>query len=58
VSRNIKVSAEVKREPDVRLYVLALVDLARQLQREESADGSADRLASAGRDDEVGEAAE
>ncbi len=34
-SRKIKIKAIRRNEPDVRLYVLALIDLARQLQAEE-----------------------
>jgi hypothetical protein len=35
--RNIKVKAVWRKEPDIRLYVLALIELARQLQEEERA---------------------
>jgi hypothetical protein len=35
MSRRIRVRAVRKEEPDIRLYVLALLALARQLQEEE-----------------------
>ena len=49
MARRIKVSGIARQEPDVRLYVLALIELARQLQAEEAAagerrDGSPDLL--------------
>jgi hypothetical protein len=37
MAKRIKVKGILKPEPDMRLYVLALVDLARQLQAEEAA---------------------
>jgi hypothetical protein len=37
MGRHIKVRAIRKEEPDIRLYVLALIALARQLQEEERA---------------------
>ena len=39
MARRIKVSGIARKEPDVRLYVLALIELARQLQAEEAAAG-------------------
>ena len=33
--RKIKIKAVRRKEPDVRLYVLTLIELARQLQAEE-----------------------
>lgn len=39
MSRNIKIIAIAKEQPVVRLYVLALVALVRQLQEEELASG-------------------
>jgi hypothetical protein len=35
MARRIKVRGVPKQEPDVRLYALALIELARQLQEEE-----------------------
>ncbi len=35
--RRIKIEAIRRKEPDVRLYVLALIELARQLQAEDEA---------------------
>jgi hypothetical protein len=35
MAKRIKVHAVARKEPDVRLYVLALIELARQLQAEE-----------------------
>jgi hypothetical protein len=35
MGRQIRVRAVQKEEPDIRLYVLALIALARQLQEEE-----------------------
>jgi hypothetical protein len=57
VSRNIRVSAAVEREPDVRLFLQVLLALARQLQREASADGTWDRQAQPGGDVECRETA-
>jgi hypothetical protein len=37
MARRIRVRGILRAEPDVRLYVLALMDLARQLQAEEEA---------------------
>lgn len=37
MAKRIKVHAVARKEPDVRLYVLALIELARQLQAEEQA---------------------
>ena len=41
MARRIKVRGVPKQEPDVRLYALALIELARQLQEEEEATGAA-----------------
>jgi hypothetical protein len=38
MARRIKVKGIPRPEPDVRLYVLALIELARQLEAEEAAD--------------------
>ena len=38
MSRPIRLTAVPNREPDIRLYVLALIALARQLQVEEAAE--------------------
>jgi hypothetical protein len=38
MSRRIRVRGVPRGEPDVRLYVLALIELARQLQEEEKAE--------------------
>jgi hypothetical protein len=35
MNRQIRIQATVRREPDIRLYVQALIALARQLQEEE-----------------------
>jgi hypothetical protein len=35
MGRQIRIKATVRREPDIRLYVLALIALARQLQEQE-----------------------
>jgi hypothetical protein len=35
MGRQIRIKATARREPDIRLYVLALIALARQLQEEE-----------------------
>ena len=35
MGRHIRIKATMRREPDIRLYVLALIALARQLQEEE-----------------------
>lgn len=35
--RNIRITAVRNADPDIRLYVLALIALARQLQEEETA---------------------
>ncbi len=35
MGRQIRIKATMRREPDIRLYVLALIALARQLQEEE-----------------------
>ncbi len=37
MARRIRVTGIPKPEPDVRLYVLALIELARQLEAEEAA---------------------
>jgi hypothetical protein len=37
MARRIRVRGVPRPEPDVRLYVLALIELARQLQEEEEA---------------------
>jgi hypothetical protein len=39
VARHIRVRGVLRPEPDVRLYVLALIELARQIQAEEEATG-------------------
>jgi hypothetical protein len=39
MARHIRVRGVLRPEPDVRLYVLALIELARQLQAEEEAAG-------------------
>ena len=44
MSRNIKIIAIANEQPDVRLYVLALIGMARQLQEEELAGGEPDGL--------------
>ncbi|MFL6139626.1 MAG: hypothetical protein ACJ74O_17755 [Frankiaceae bacterium] len=44
--RHIRVTAEPKAEPDVRLYVLALIALARQLDEEQQ--GAAEPPSDAG----------
>ena len=36
MARRIKVTGIPRKEPDVRLYVLALIELARQLEAEEA----------------------
>ncbi|TDO30685.1 hypothetical protein EV643_1357 [Kribbella sp. VKM Ac-2527] len=41
MGRRIRVTAIKKEEPEVRLYVLALIALARQLQEEEERTGKA-----------------
>ena len=44
MSRRIRVRGVPRPEPDVRLYVLALIELARQLQAEEAATKSQEQL--------------
>ena len=39
MARHIRVRGVLRPEPDVRLYVLALIELARQIQAEEEAAG-------------------
>ena len=39
MAKRIRVRGVDKQEPDVRLYVLALIELARQMQDEEAASG-------------------
>jgi hypothetical protein len=39
MKRQIRVRAIAKEEPDIRLYVIALIALARQLQEEEERAG-------------------
>ena len=39
MSRKIRVKAIKREQPDIRLYVLALLELARQLQEAEQAAG-------------------
>ena len=39
MARHIRVRGVLRPEPDVRLYVLALIELARQIQAEEEATG-------------------
>jgi hypothetical protein len=46
MKRGIKVKAVWRREPDIRLYVLALIELARQLQAEERATDQASAVVS------------
>jgi hypothetical protein len=41
MDRQIRITATARREPDIRLYVLALIALARQLQEEEQGSTSA-----------------
>ena len=41
--RHIRVRGVLRPEPDVRLYVLALIELARQLQAEQAANGEQPR---------------
>jgi hypothetical protein len=57
MGRRIRVTAIKKEEPDVRLYVLALIALARQLQEEgeRQAAGARDSGQSAGAAEEVGQ---
>ena len=43
MARHIRVRGVLRPEPDVRLYVLALIELARQLQAEEEAAGEQPR---------------
>jgi hypothetical protein len=43
VARHIRVRGVLRPEPDVRLYVLALIELARQIQAEEEAAGERTR---------------
>jgi hypothetical protein len=38
MKRNIKVKAVWRKEPDMRLYVLALLELARQLEEQEASE--------------------
>jgi hypothetical protein len=45
MSRQIRVRAITKEEPDIRLYVLALIALARQLQEDEERQGAAGQAA-------------
>ncbi|MGB8098942.1 MAG: hypothetical protein WCF17_17420 [Terracidiphilus sp.] len=40
MARRIRVRGVAKQEPDARLYALALIELARQLQEEEEANGT------------------
>jgi hypothetical protein len=44
MARRIRVRSIPKPEPDVRLYVLALIELARQLEAEEAAGKKHDEL--------------
>jgi hypothetical protein len=41
MGRRIRVTGIKKKEPNIRLYVLALIELARQLQEQEAAQGEA-----------------
>jgi hypothetical protein len=57
MARRIRVRGVPRPEPDVRLYVLALIELARQLQAEdaakaggESGDGTSENAVEAGDD--------
>jgi hypothetical protein len=43
MARHIRVRGVLRPEPDVRLYVLALIELARQIQAEEEAAGERTR---------------
>ena len=40
MGRRIKVRGIARKEPDVRLYVMALIELARQLEAEEQVGGT------------------
>lgn len=46
MARHIRVKGVPRPEPDVRLYVLALIELARQIQAEEEAAGGQPRSGS------------
>ena len=46
--KRIRVTAIYNKEPDVRLYVLALIELARQLQQDEQASHRAPQKPGAG----------
>lgn len=50
MKRDIKVKAVWRAEPEVRLYVLALIALARQLQEEEERAAATERPATADSD--------
>jgi|GEM_PF-1343918 hypothetical protein len=60
MARHIRVRGVLRPEPDVRLYVLALIELARQIQAEEAAndeqprDGSLDVPATSAKKQEAG----
>jgi len=43
MARRIKVTGIPRKEPDVHLYVLALIELARQLEAEETAHRQPDK---------------
>jgi hypothetical protein len=54
MGRRIRVRATVKEEPDIRLYVLALIALARQLQEEEAQQATGPQaLTSVAKDEEA-----
>ncbi len=44
MARRIRVRGIPRPEPDVRLYVLALIELARQLQEEETSNKERERV--------------
>ena len=60
MARHIRVRGVLRPEPDVRLYVLALIELARQIQAEEEAageqprDGLPDALVTSAKKQEAG----
>jgi hypothetical protein len=43
MARHIRVRGVLRPEPDVRLYVLALIELARQIQAEEEEEAAGER---------------
>jgi len=48
MGRRIRVRAIAKEEPDIRLYVLALIALARQIQEEEERQAAEQQLPASG----------